>query len=554
MSIGAHPISRRNFLRQSSILAGAAFIPGLLSNCSTQLGMKPNILLIMADDMGISDIGCYGGEIDTPNLDQLATNGLRFTQFYNGARCCPTRASLLTGLYAHQTGVGHMMLDHELPGYRGDLNERCFTIPEVMKSAGYTNYMSGKWHVTRYMDPDGPKHNWPLQRGFDHFYGTILGAGSFYNPVTLAEGNDFLETPQGDFYYTDAISDKAVEYIDGHSEDNPFFMYVSYTAPHWPLHAFEEDIEKYAGRYDQGWDALRAERYERMKKMGLIDEDWELTERDPRIPPWAEAENKEWQSRRMEVYAAQIDRMDQGIGRILDALQKKNALDNTLIFFLADNGGCAEELSEHWSGDFITWKTRDGEEVAVGNKPGVMPGAEDTYQSYGVPWANVSDTPYRLYKHYVHEGGIASPLIVHWPDGISAKDEFRDEPGHLIDIMSTCVDVGGADYPVDMNDQDIHPMEGKSLIPVFNNEPLNRDALFWEHEGNRAVRMGDWKLVARQRGGSNEWELYNLAADRTETENLAGDQPGRVEDMKKQWMDWANRVNALPWPWEADPI
>lgn len=554
MSIGTYSISRRDFLRKSSMLAGSALIPGLLKSCTAQSRRKPNILLIMADDMGISDIGCYGGEINTPNLDNLAADGLRFTQFYNGARCCPTRASLLTGLYAHQTGIGHMTDDHELAGYRGDLNEECVTIPEVMKSAGYTNYMSGKWHVTRFMDPDGPKHNWPLQRGFDHFYGTILGAGSFYNPVTLTGGNEFLETPQGDFYYTDAISDKAVEYIDGHSQENPFFMYVSYTAPHWPLHALEEDIQKYEGRYDRGWDALRMERYERMKEIGLIEENWGLTQRDPRIPPWEDAENKEWQARRMEVYAAQIDRMDQGIGRILDALKNKNVLENTLIFFLADNGGCAEELNEHWSGDFITWETRDGEEVAVGNKPGIMPGAEDTYQSYGVPWANVSDTPYRLYKHYVHEGGIASPLIVHWPAGISAQNEFRDVPAHLIDIMNTCVDVGGADYPETSNGQKIHPMEGESLVPLFKNEPLNRQALFWEHEGNRAVRAGDWKLVARRRGGSNEWELYNLAADRTETKNLAGEYPDRVENMKKQWMDWANRANALPWPWEAEPI
>lgn len=549
-------MKRRNFLKALGAGAVSCSIGTPLS-ANESSPDRPNIVLIMADDMGFSDIGCYGGEIHTPNLDRLAEGGLRFTQFYNTARCCPTRASLLTGLYPHQAGVGHMMSDRGLEGYRGDLNKRCVTIAEVLGRSGYATYMSGKWHVTKQVGHWSgnknlfSKHNWPCKRGFDKFYGTIHGAGSFYNPSTLTRNNTPAYVESDDFYYTDAISDNTVKYIDDHvreKQGTPFFCYVAYTSPHWPLHALPEDIERYKGRFDSGWDNLRRERLKRMVKMGIINEKWKLTERDPSQPPWESAHHREWQLRRMEVYAAQVDCMDQGIGRIIDSLTRNGILDNTLIFFIADNGGCAEELFRRHSGLSIPELTRKGRPVQFGNFPSKMPGPNNTYQSYGVPWANVSNTPFRLYKHWVHEGGISSPLIVHWPSGIKSMGELRRQPGHLIDIMATSLEVADAEYPVEYKGNRITPMEGKSLIPAFNDKPVHREAIYWEHEGNRAVRVGKWKLVAK--GSRGEWELYDMEADRTETVNLSEKNPERVRQMAAMWFQWAERSNVLPWPWK----
>ncbi|MEM9834681.1 MAG: arylsulfatase [Bacteroidota bacterium] len=520
---------------------------------TTSADSRPNILLIMADDMGYSDIGCYGGEIRTPTLDRLAANGLRFSQFYNTARCCPTRASLMTGLYPHQAGVGHMTTDRGTDGYRGDLNKHSVTIAEVLKQAGYQTFMSGKWHITKHMgqwsgDTLTSTHNWPRQRGFDQFYGTILGAGSFYDPITLTEGNTPIDLQDTNYYYTDAISEKAIRFIEEANEDTPFFGYIAYTAPHWPLHALPEDIARYQGRYDIGWDSLRQERLQRMQEMEVINANWPLTKRDERIPTWEKAENQDWQARRMEVYAAQIDRMDQGIGRIVQTLEEQGVLDNTLIFFLADNGGCAEILSEGWGEQlFIPQQTISGQRVVLGNEhTDLMPGPENTYQSYGVPWANVSNTPFRLYKHYVHEGGISTPLVVHWPQGISAQGEWRQSPGHLIDIMATCVDVGQAEYPQEYNGSTIYPIEGVSLISAFTEDTLAREAIYFEHEGNRAVRRGSWKLVAK--GRESPWELYDMERDRSETNNLAEEHPEVVQQLAQLWQQWAERANVLPWP------
>lgn len=547
-----------------------------LLSCSptSDKSSRPNIILIMSDDMGYSDIGCYGGEINTPNLDKLASNGLRFKQFYNTTRCCPTRASLLTGLYPHQAGIGHMTdAGHKLEPYMGDLSTKAMTLAEVLKLNGYSTYMSGKWHVTPYVEPDGPKHNWPRQRGFDKFFGTIDGAGSFYDPNSLTEGN--TQIPPGEnFYYTDAISDKTVDYINQHESDNPYFIYVAYTAAHWPLHALPEDIKKYKGKYDKGWDVIRQERYDRMIKMGLIDEKWAMTGRDSASYPWEQEELKEWRSRSMEVYAAMVDNMDQGIGRIVKSLEQKGELDNTLILYLQDNGACAETIGIGERYDEKTYEkierkpmqpnelqfrmfpkfTRDGKPMR--NGIGVVPGPADTYISYDLPWANASNTPFRLYKHWVHEGGISTPLIVHWPDGFESRGEFRDEPGHLIDIMATCVDAADASYPDEYNGEKITPMEGRSLLPAFVNKPIEREAIFWEHEGNRAIRIGKWKLVARTLrylriadADKNAWELYDLENDRTETINLADKHPDRVKEMSAKWEQWANRVGVLPWPW-----
>jgi arylsulfatase A-like enzyme len=534
---------------------------------------RPNIVIILSDDMGFSDIGCYGGEIPTPNLDRLARNGLRFTQFYNTARCCPTRASLLTGLYPHQAGVGHMTADRGLEGYRGELNTRCVTIAEALKPAGYRSYAVGKWHITPHVKPDGPKHNWPLQRGFDRFYGTIMGGGSFFDPGSLTRDNTAIspfadpEYQPTEFYYTDAISDQAARFVREHGrqfQKQPFFMYVAYTAAHWPMHALEKDIAAHKGKYDAGYEPIRRARFEKAKQLGLIDRKWELP---PLAGDWNRVTNKAWEARCMEVYAAMIDSMDQGIGRIVAALEETRQLDNTLVLYLQDNGACAELMGR--AGDtpradspafpprapdvvhqeLRPKQTRDGFPVLTGTA--VMPGPADTYIGYGKGWANVSNTPFREYKHWVHEGGIATPLIAHWPQGIPAKrrGQLEEQSGHLIDLMATCLDIAGATYPSGFNGNRIHPLEGASLVPAFAGKSLKRSQpIFWEHEGNRAVREGKWKLVAKSPGGA--WELYDLEADRTEMRDLAPKQPRRVRDLAAKWEAWAERANVVPWIWK----
>lgn len=506
---------------------------------------RPNIIMMMADDMGFSDLGCYGSEIRTPNIDALAKRGVRFTQFYNTARCCPTRASLLTGLYPHQTGVGHMVDNPKpMPGYTGDLNRECVTIAEVLKAAGYQTMMSGKWHVTPLSSES--KHNWPLQRGFDKYYGIIHGASNFFTPFTLVRDNEPIEKDNADYYLTDALSENAARYIDEAARrSEPFFLYLAYTSPHWPLHAPEEDIERYKGKYREGWDALRSARHRRMIETGIVDRRWEKTPRDELVPAWEDAKDKEWQERRMEVYAAQIDRMDQGVGRVLEALQRSGREDNTLVLFLADNGGCAEELGTQANAPHYPKQTGDGRPVQIGNVPGLMPGPETTFQSYGVGWANASNTPFRRYKHWVHEGGISSPLIARWPNEIKKQGAISREPGHLIDLMATCADVAGASYPRSWKGQAITPLEGRSLRPAFDLKPVGRKTpLFWEHEGNRALRQDQWKLVSRFPG---DWELYDLEADRTELHNLAAKHPDRVARMAAEYDAWAKRAHVEPW-------
>ncbi len=570
-------MKRREFIKSFSLGAASLALPGCgaLFNqhpskqptAERRSDRRPDIVVILADDMGFSDLGCYGSEIVTPNLDRLAAGGLKFTQFYNTARCCPTRASLLTGLYPHQAGVGHMMSDQGLDGYRGDLNNRCVTIAEALGQAGYATYMSGKWHVTRQLglwsgnDALRSTHNWPCQRGFDRFYGTVHGGGSYFDPVSLTRDNEPLDGVGEGFYYTDSISDQAARFIGDHSAaqpEAPFFCYVAYTAPHWPMHALPEDIARYKGRYDSGWDALRRERHARMVDLGLVDPAWPLTARDGKVAAWDDASYKHWHRAVMEVYAAMIDRLDQGVGRIVEALDRAGRLDNTLLLFLADNGGCAEggtafETSGYAGGLSRARKSYQGRSVEFGHYATVMPGPGDTYQEYGRPWANASNTPFRLYKHYVHEGGIATPLIAHWPErfgspgGFGSPDALRHEPGHVIDIMATCLDSAGAAYPSEFKGRAITPIEGRSFLPVFQGARLDREAIYWEHEANRAVRKGKWKLVAR--GKKGPWQLYDLEADRTETRNLAESFPQRADDMAALWTRWAERCNVLPWPW-----
>ncbi len=537
---------------------------------------RPNIIVILSDDMGYSDLGCYGSEIETPNLDRLAANGLRFTQFYNTARCCPTRASLLTGLYPHQTGVGHMMADRGKAGYRGDLNQNCVTVAEALRPAGYRTYAVGKWHVTKAAQAksEAEKHNWPLQRGFDRYYGTIHGAGSYFDPSALTRDNTVItaandpEYQPAEYYYTDAISDHAVRFIREHARDHadkPFLLYVAYTAAHWPMHAKKTDIAKYRGRYDAGYEPVRAARWARQKQLGVIDPRWSISKLDG---DWAQVKNREFETRCMEVYAAMVDCMDQGIGRLVAELRLQQQLDNTLILFLQDNGGCAETNGR--SGEFTprpdkpTLPAMGKDDVQVGSAPkqtrdgypvrqgyGVMPGPRDTFIAYGRSWANVSNVPFREYKHWVHEGGISTPLIAHWPAGIAAamRNRLVSSPGHVIDIMATCVDLAGAQYPARREGERIHPLEGVSLRPAFRGQEIRRDQpIFFEHEGNRAVRDGKWKLVAKGPGGP--WELYDLEADRTETCDLAARQPARVKKLADKWEAWARRASVIPWIWK----
>ena len=568
------------FSRRGFLAACGAGVAGLATGQVARAASKnaPNIILIMSDDMGYSDIGCYGSEINTPTLDGLAANGLRFTQFYNTARCCPTRASLMSGLYPHQAGVGHMMNDKGVDGYRGDLNRECVTIAEALKPAGYSTYMAGKWHVTKKTQPqsDADKHNWPCQRGFDRFYGTIHGACSFWDPSTLTRDNTPI-TPPSDpeyqpdepYYYTDAISDNAVRYIDEHKSGKPFFMYVAYTCAHWPMHARPRDIEKYKGDYDGGYVPTRQARYEKMKRLGVIRKDAKMS---PLVGDWDKVKDKAWEADCMEVYAAMVDNMDQGIGRIVDALKVRGMLENTLICYFQDNGGCAEnngrsdkpnpkkdapslpplaDDAQHYFGS-TPKQTRDGWPVRRGK---VEPGPADTYIAYGRNWANVSNTPHREYKHWVHEGGISTPLVAHWPAGIKAKNELRHEPSHLIDMMATCVDISGAKYPKSRDGKAIKPMEGKSLAPVFSGKSLDERTLYWEHEGNRAIRQGKWKLVAKGRSGQDDvtWELYDVEADRCEQNNLAEQQPERAKEMAAAWRAYAERANVVPWSGPKKP-
>jgi arylsulfatase A-like enzyme len=529
-------MKRKEFLKAAAGLASS--LPAFTSCGSPVIQSKkdsrPNIIIIMADDMGYSDIGCYGGEIDTPNIDRLARGGVRFTQFYNAARCCPTRASLLTGLYPHQAGMGDMVSagSKGKPGpYQGYLNHSCVTIAEVLRQAGYSTYMSGKWHVG-----EAPEI-WPGKRGFDRYFGLISGASSYYELIqgqnrrrTMALDDTEWNPPEEGFYMTDAFSERAVKYIDRHykepGQDKPFFLYLAYTAPHWPLHALPGDIAKYEGKFMEGWDVLRVRRYERMVKMGLIDPAWPLSPRDQEVPGWESIEDKEHWGRLMAVYAAMVDRMDQGIGRVLDKLKEFGAEQNTLVLFLSDNGGCHENI-----------------EYRKLNKPGTTPGERGSYVAYRRPWANLSNTPFRLFKHWVHEGGIATPLVACWPAAIRQGGIITHQPGHITDLMATATDVGKAEYPAEFNGHAITPPEGRSLMPVLRGGTRPERALYWEHEKNRAMRRGRWKLVS---AGNGRWELYDLEADRTEMNNLAADNPELLEEMTRMYETWASRCGVKP--------
>ncbi|MBX7207511.1 MAG: arylsulfatase [Verrucomicrobiaceae bacterium] len=512
-------------------------LPALLSTLvilhSSFAAERPNIVVILVDDMGFSDLGCYGSEIPTPNLDALAKNGVRFTQFYNTARCCPTRAALLTGLYSHQAGVGHMTNNGGQPGYIGHLNDSCVTIAEVLKPAGYFTAMTGKWHVGQQAGVA------PWTRGFDRSLNAA--AGGFYFPThPRAElwlngekvANDDKRLVIQNWYSTDLWVAQGLQFIDeAVTVKKPFYWHLCFNAPHFSLQAPAEDIAQFRGKYKAGWGAIRDARYAKQQQLGIIDTAWEKSPRPKDVKAWKDVSSEEQDrfDHIMAVYAAVVHHMDKAVGEVVAGLKQRGVFDNTLILFMSDNGGNAES----------------GPNGKTNGDP--SEGSSDWF--CGESWAFVENTPFRLYKHYNHEGGIASPLIAHWPQGIAAKNELRTQPAHLIDIMATAVDVTGATYPKEFKGHAITPMEGRSLVPAFANKSIDRDALYWEHEGNAAIRVGDDKLVRRGRNG--EWELYDMHTDRTELHDLAKSQPGKVKALADKWEAWAERAHVKPYPNEG---
>lgn len=477
---------------------------------------RPNILIVLTDDMGFSDLGCFGGEIETPHLDTLAAGGLRFTEFYNTARCWPTRATLMSGRYTNKLGPSQV------------------TIAELLKKAGYNTGMVGKWHLG--MDP---KKDGPVQRGFDSFYGTMTGAGSFWDPYTLTRNTEAAEPDGDDYYYTDKIGSEAVTQIEDFvKSDKPFFQYVAFTAAHWPLHAPEKSIQKYLKRYEGGWDQLRKERYARMLKMGIIDKErWPLPKREPRVNDWKTVDHKAWHIRNQAIYAAMVDHMDQAMGRIIAALKRTGQFENTLIIYAHDNGACPEHLSGNgWNtaNNILAKAKQEGQIVAVGDQYNVPMGGPLTYGSVGHNWAHAQNTPMRRYKSNVHNGGACTPAIMHWPSGLKTKPgSITAERGHVVDLMATCLELAGTTYPEKFADKTLEPHESKSLVPVLTGGSTDRNhAYLFNHSGTHAIIRGDYKIV---REGKRPWALYNLVRNRTETINLAKKLPQVVEDLSEIW-------------------
>jgi arylsulfatase len=510
---------------------------------------RPNIILIMVDDMGFSDLGYHGGEINTPNIDALAHGGVRFSQFYNSGRCYPTRATLMTGNHPHQTGIGHMTLSPgkkhrkaKPPAYQGYLNRQCVTIAQSLKQHGYATLMAGKWHLGQ-----AEQSCWPLQRGFDKYFGCIAGTTRFFHPEEprgMTLGNEQVTEPASTtdeaFYTTDAYTDDAIRFLSEHQADGtskPFFLYLAYTAPHWPLQAFEDDIARYRGKYTQGWDALRESRFQRQIDSGLIKKGTKLSPRTPKIPDWdsLDANKRDEMDLKMAVYAAMVDRVDQNVGKLVAHLKQADSFDNTLILFLSDNGGC-QEGGMLGRGEFYNVEERN----------------QQSNNSYGEAWANASNTPFRLYKHFAHEGGTSTPFFMHWPEMIQPRKDWFRSPAQLIDIVPTLLDVAGATHPEQFNENAIPALDGISLRRAFTGDRLDRsEPICVEYENNAFVRDGVWKLVGRGVSPAAgvvhaKWELYNIASDRTETTDLAKSHPALVKKMSDHWAEWVKRVNAYP--------
>ena len=515
---------------------------------------RPNIILIMVDDMGWSNIGSYGGMVETPTLDRLAHNGVRFNQFYNAARCCPTRATLMTGLHPHQVGVGHMVLPirpitdgdaknprsrfalttgdrSEIPyAYQGWLDVSIPTLPEMLRSAGYGTYMTGKWHLAN----EKPE-TWPLQRGYNRFYGHLAGTSDFFRPANLHRGNKPITAKGERYYITDAISKEAINFLSDHDkeqDDQPFFLYLAYNAPHFPVQCMPEDYKKYRGRFMEGWDVLREKRLAKQKLMGLVPSNTKLTPRPKNIPAWSSLSSKKQNEMDaiMATYAGMIDRVDQNIGKLVSHLEETNELENTIIFFLSDNGGEAE------TGALGQFQFKN---LGIYGKGG---------NKYGKGWASLSNTPFREYKHFAHQGGVQTPLIVHWPEGIPSGKTNRilTHYGYLPDLVETCLDVATAKRPLTKDGKNVPLSDGISLVRILqgSNEPLHTEPIFIEHEGNRIARDGKWKLVSY---ANKPWELYNLDSDLSEINNLATVQPNVVDRLNNSYARWAKSVGVVDW-------
>ncbi len=510
------------------------FLAILDCTCTAHAASPPNIVIVLADDLGFSDLGCYGGEIQTPNLDRLAAGGIRFSQFYNCALCGPSRAALMSGLHPHQVGIFN---------WTGLLNDRCVTVFELLKRAGYATCAVGRLDMVT-------AENWHepavIVSSVDRFLGSTghTGPGNYFKEVRntpfYRDGQPFAVPPQGS-YKTDLITAFAIQFIETAPKDRPFFLYMAHYAPHWPLHAKPEDMAKYRDLYRQlGWDEARVQRHKRMAEQCLIPANCRLSPRDPRVPPWTEAQHKDWEAERMAAYAAQVDSLDQSVGQVRDALRRSGADQNTLILFLSDNGASDQELTASLDAPGRTWRA-DGTPTKVGNRPSIQPGPAANFVTGGPPWANVANTPFRHHKNTNFEGGIASPLIAWWPGEILRPGTVSSELAHIVDIMATCLDVAGVAYPAKFQDRKVLPLAGRSLLPVLRGGPRDgHKSLCWATSGCRAVRAGSWKLVSARAG---PWELYDLDADRTELCDLAQQQPERVQAMASILEDWRQRDN-----------
>ncbi len=535
-----------------------------LSVCANN---KPNIILILADDLGYSDLGCYGGEMNTLNIDSLAAGGVRFTQLYNSARCCPSRASLMTGLYPTQAGIGDFTTRNPSPtrgpGYLGRLNDKCATIAEVLKPAGYANYYVGKWHL----HPE----TGPIKRGFDEFYGYTTGHShdqydaDYY--IRLPKGRTKEIAPSsGAFYATDVFNDYAIEFINqGQNSGKPWFLFLGHSSPHFPIQAPAERADKYEPTYLRGWDVLREERLERMREIGLVDGDhWQLSPRSvvpvdrndiangyagKENPAWVslEEERKKDLARRMSVFAAMVEGVDKGVGQIVEHLKRTDDFDNTLILFLSDNGACYE-----WGPFGFDGASRKGNNTLRSGKQLREIGGPGTHQSYGSAWSNLGNTPFKLYKHFTHEGGISTPFIVHWPKGIGHPNQWIREPAHVMDVMPTLIEAASARYPSKLGDRALTSLEGMSLLPAIKGKGLPDRIIGFDHQAAHAVRDGNWKAVYSKRMPHKlKWELYNLAEDRCEINDLSERHPIRLQNLISKWDKWARRVGVI---WEPNQI
>ncbi len=553
--------------KQGTVVASAGFLTAAaIVGCNTQAqdatpavkaDERPNIIVMMVDDMGFSDPGCFGGEIHTPNIDRLAERGVRFTKFHNCARCCPTRASLLTGLYPHQVG---------LTRNGSSMTRDGATIPELLREDGYYTAMVGKWHLSQarelpnrqdhqkwldhQLDHDifAPKDSYPASRGFDHHYGVIWGVIDHFDPFSLVEGYEPVKNVPEDYYFADAITDKAINYIEeSHEENEPFFLYYAHCAPHWPIMAKPEDIAKYKDTYKDGWEKLRNDRYKRQQAMGIFGDtkvdNLPVMDHGRKWDSLSEQE-KEYEARKMAVHAAMVDNIDQNLGRLLDTLDKTGEYDNTIIVFLADNGA-SPEIVEWGPGYDRSGETRDGRKQLYGydNPPVDILGSETSYVSIGAPWANAANTPFRFWKKESYEGGANTPCIISWPKGLKAKaGSITTDYAHVMDIMPTCLELAKVDYPTEFNGHKIGELGGKSLMPIIKGKHrTDTPEYFFEHEMGRAVLKDGWKLVAHS-GRPRQWELYNMDNDITESHNLAKQYPAKVEELNNDWNAWAEKV------------